>query len=144
MRSRAETPGRSAARTREEFYAMPKVSTYLPLTFEPGKQRWTNFVVECGRCKTDVGDEDTRGYAVPLSGAPGTYRDAPTVVAYHVTAQALCPRCSLLKTADYVLRDDMTLTGFDPGGSGKEGTWGMRKLTLWERIVDRLRLAWPT
>ncbi len=124
--------------THDEFYAMPKISTYFPLTFETGKQKWTNFVVQCGRCEKDVDDEDTRGFAVPLFTASSAYRSMPTLTAWHVVAQALCPRCELLTTADYVLRADMTLTGRTPDGS-KETTWGMRKLTFWERIIDWCR-----
>jgi len=128
--------------TRDEFYAMTKIVDYLPLTFETGRQKWTVFAIECSRCKKVVGEDDTRGFVVPLF--KDSYREH-VLVAYHVTADALCQTCNLLTPGDYVLHANMTLTGRDPR-DGVERTWGMRRLTLWERFVDRFfgRAASPT
>ncbi len=121
--------------TKDEFYAMPKISSYFPLTFETSTNKWTQFVVECAECKKDIGDEDTHGYVFPILKVDNPYRGYPILAEYHVIAQALCQLCEKLTTADYTLRQNMTLTGRD--GKGNELTWNTRKLTLWEKIKDR-------
>lgn len=129
--------------TREEFYAMPTIATYFPLTFE-GKKRWETFVVTCGRCEKDVGPDDTRGYVVPIYVTRGAYRDAP-ITAYHVVAQALCSRCALLTTADYTLRSDMSIVGKDPQGRLPGNVvWGGERETFLKRCFESVREIYNT
>lgn len=124
---------------------MPEVLSQFPLRFEgKGKACFTHFSVQCGDCKSEVPQSQTRGYAVPTrKGA--TYRD-PGTPAYEVVAQALCPTCDKLTTAEYVL--GVTAKGelFASGRSSKTGEerhWGFRKLSWWERFKERLH-AWAT
>lgn len=131
--------------TREEFFAMPEIRAQFPLTFEgKGRARFTHFSVACNDCKAEVPQPRTRGYAVPTrKGA--TYRD-PGTPAYEVVAQALCPACDKLTTAEYVL-------GVTAGGqlfaigrhpkTGEERQWRSRKRSWWERLKQCLR-AWAT
>lgn len=121
--------------TRDEFYAMPCIADCFPLTFESGKQRWDNFSTYCKRCDRVVPKSDTRGYVVPQTRAVG-YREAPTIVAYHVSAQTLC--CNSLTRCDYTLHENMTVTGRHPK-TGAESLWNMVRPTLWERLTERVR-----
>lgn len=109
--------------TLDEFRAMPRISSYLPLTFLPGKQQFTGFVLECGECKEDI--DDSRGYVTP-EGVCNDYRSLPIILSYRVMAYGVC--CNKLTTANYTFHEDMTV-------SSGESIWGMRKLTLWERCV---------
>lgn len=116
--------------TLDEFEALPVVMTFFPLTFGSGKQKWTQFRVQCNDCNREIPEERTRG-SVELAG--WSYRMAST--RYEVMAHALCPGCNRLTTAHYILHEDMTLTGIHPK-TGALAHWGMRRLTWWEKFRD--------
>ena len=118
--------------TLDDFWAMPEIYKSLPLTFPPGNQKFTKISVICNECKRNIFGIDFRGYVIPIN-APGDYRNAPKVIAYHLEGYGYC--CKKITVADYIFREDMTMTGLNPD-SGEEKTWGMRKLTRWERFVD--------
>lgn len=96
--------------TWEEWLAQSEIVDSLPLTFPSGAQRWTQITVTCGDCKHDA--PDLRGVIEPQYG-PVTYREAPSVVAYLMTAQAHCERCHSLTHLHCLFRDDMTYTQYD-------------------------------
>ena len=103
--------------TLAEFLSMPEIASYFPLTFEPHFPRvqWNEITVACGECQRDVPPADTRGYVTRFLES-GTYRDAPLAGRrHHLVAQALCPCCETLTTADYVLgvspEGRLTMTG---------------------------------
>lgn len=119
--------------TLDEFNALPVVMSFFPLTFTTGRQRWTNFEVNCNDCKRPVPSEQTRGH-VEREVITDGYRIIQSTC-YNLTAHALCPHCERLTTAHYILHEDMTLTGFHPK-TGEMSRWGMRKLTWWEKLRD--------
>lgn len=90
------------------------------MVFESGA-KWTSMVAQCGKCEDQMGVEDTRGSVEPMI-AGGSYRDLPRIIGYHVVAESLCPRCQLLTTTDYVLHENMTITGKNPK-TGLESLW---------------------
>ncbi len=110
--------------TKEEFLALPCVASFFPMIFDSGA-RWLSFVAQCGKCEDQMGIEDTRGSVEPMF-AGGSYRDVPRVIAYHVVAESLCPRCQLLTTTDCVLHENMTITGKSPR-TGLDSLWGTVK-----------------
>lgn len=119
--------------TLDEFNELPVIMSFFPLTFETGRQRWTNLEVKCNDCDQTVPTDRTRGYVDREVVCDG-YRLVKET-RYSVTAHALCPSCNRLTTATYLLHEDMTLTGIHPK-TGAESRWGMRRLTWWERLVD--------
>lgn len=123
--------------TREEFDEMPVIMSFFPLRFATGRQCWTNFVVSCNDCGWKVPEDQTRGFVERE--VTGGYRTTST--SYSVVAHALCPACNKLTTAVYLLHEDMTCTGISPA-TGEKACWQMRKLTLWEKIVDFTKNLW--
>lgn len=119
--------------TRDEFEALPRIWSFFPLTFNTGRQRWTEFRVQCAECKKMIPDDATRG-SVDRTMTGDSYRTVQST-SYQVVAHALCPKCNKLTTATYVLHEDMTCTGID-SETGEYSRWKMRKKTRWEKFVD--------
>jgi hypothetical protein len=117
--------------TLEEFYELPTIMSYFPLTFVSGRQKWTNFEISCNECKKPIPQDKTRGEVAKLFGEG--YRSVK--VDYEVVAHGLCPYCDKLTTARYTLHEDMTLTGHHPK-TREMSRWGMRKLTWWEKLLE--------
>lgn len=119
--------------TLDEFQSLPVIMSFFPLTFTTGRQRWTNFAVNCNDCGQPVPSEQTRGHVdreVVLDG----FRLIKSTC-YNVVAHALCPHCDRMTTACYILHEDMTLTGLHPK-TGEASRWKMRRLSLLERFID--------
>jgi hypothetical protein len=117
--------------TLDEFHELPTIMSYFPLTFVSGRQRWTNFELNCSDCDRVIPHDATRGEVSKLFG--GGYRSVK--VDYEVVAYGLCPACDKLTTARYTLHEDMTLTGHHPK-TGEAARWKMRKLTWWEKLLE--------
>ncbi len=120
--------------TLDEFYEMPTIMSCFPLTFVSGRQRWTNFAINCADCDRPIPQDKTRGEVSKVFGEG--YRSVK--VDYEVVAFGLCPTCDKLTKARYTLHEDMTLTGHHPK-TGEMSRWKMRKLTLLERFLEWLR-----
>jgi len=116
---------------RDEFFELPVIMSYFPLTFVSGRQQWTNFEIHCNDCKKLIPRDRTRGEVAKVFGEG--YRTVK--IDYEVVAHGLCPACDKLTTAKYTLHEDMTLTGHHPK-TGELSRLGMRRLTLWERARD--------
>lgn len=133
--------------TEEEFFAMPEIASYFPLTFEPHapKARWNRVQVRCADCDVFVEPTRTRGYITPVRSGLG-YRDAGPP-AYHMMANALCASCNRLTRADYTLglSPDGHLTMEGKMKDGRDGYWvsSMDPPSWWQRLRRWLRHASP-
>jgi hypothetical protein len=117
--------------TLDEFYELPTIMSYFPLTFVSGRQRWTNFEINCADCDKTIPHDKTRGEVAKIFGEG--YRSVK--VDYEVVAHGLCPVCDKMTTARYTLHQDMTLTGHHPK-TGEMSRWSMRKFTWWEKLLE--------
>lgn len=113
--------------TEEEFFALPLLSSWFPLSFSPNAQRWDELSVRCGDCERYVPADRTRGTVRPEGHG---YRSGPTC--YAVEAYALCPDCDSLTSASYLLHADMSISGVDPR-TGRDSRWRGRRSGLLER-----------
>jgi hypothetical protein len=112
--------------TRDEFQALPRISSFFPIVFQKGG-RWNQCSGKCNECKTRIEDDDLRGHVThPFSNV------------YIVSAIGFCRPCDSFLAFTYRLHEDMGMTGIDPH-TGEWARWESRPASLWTRLRKRMR-----
>ncbi len=118
--------------TLDEFYALPRISSFFPLVYTDGA-KWTQIYADCADCRERIDDNDLRGEV-----------RQPIRDVFVIEAKGYCQRCRRLTRVERRLMQDRSAV-FQNFRTGEwfrtevQTTWTWRaRLRRWNREMNAI------